>query len=126
MGEKEGEMTRPQSRARREAMFLEMAKQMHNELENWYDQHPTASFGELEAEVRKQRRKLMGQELALLVNGRETGFELEAPKCKQCGKAMEFEGYRKWGVNGLEGKSELERAYYVCPNCEGETFFPPG
>lgn len=119
-------MTRPQSRARREAMFLEMAKKMHGELEDWYDQHPDASFGELEGEVRKQRRKLMGQELGILVNGRATGFELEAPKCKKCDQAMEFEGYRPWGVNGLEGESKLERAYYVCPECEGETFFPPG
>jgi hypothetical protein len=26
----------------------------------------------------------------------------------------------------LEGDTELERAYYVCPKCEGETIFPPG
>lgn len=119
-------MTRLQSRARREATFLEAAKKMHQELEAWYDQHPHASFGEIEAEVRCQRRALMGHELELLINGRETGFEVAAPKCKQCGKAMEFEGYRKWGVHGLEGDSVLERAYYVCPECHGETLFPPG
>lgn len=119
-------MTRTQSRARREALFLEAARKMHKELEEWYDRHPRATFGELEAEVRRKRRKLMGQELEILINGRDSGFELEAPKCKKCGKAMEFEGYRKWGVHGLEGESELERAYYVCPECEGETIFPPG
>jgi hypothetical protein len=117
-------MTRLQSRARREAAFLEVAKQMHQELEGWYDQHPAASFGEIEAEVRKKRRELMGRELELLINGRETGFAFESPLCPRCRQAMEFEGYRKWGVHGLEGDSVLERAYYVCPECVGETLFP--
>ena len=119
-------MPRLQSRAHREAAFLEIAKQMHQELEAWYDQPPEASFGELEAEVRKKRRTLMGRELEVLINGRDTGFAMEPPKCSQCGQAMEFEGYRRWGVQGLEGDSVLERAYYVCPHCEGETLFPPG
>ena len=114
------------SRAQRQAAFMETAQQMYEKLEKWYDGHPEASFGEIEMEVRKQRRELMGETLEVLVNGRDSGFQLEAPKCPKCGKAMEFEGYRKWRVNGLEGDSELERAYYVCPECSGETIFPPG
>jgi hypothetical protein len=39
---------------------------------------------------------------------------------------MRFEGYRRWKVHGLEGDTELERAYYVCLECPGETIFPPG
>lgn len=119
-------MNRPQSRARREAAFMKEAKRMYEQLEDWYDKHPEASFGEIEAEARKRRRELMGRTLAQLVNGRDVGMEIEAPHCEQCGEEMEFEGYRKWGLHGLEGDSELERAYYVCPYCEGETIFPPG
>lgn len=119
-------MSRPQSRARRAAAFLEEAKRMYEELEEWYDEHPGASFGEIEAEARMRRRELMGKVLGQLVNGRDTGAQVELPKCKQCGKEMEFEGYREWGIHGLEGDTRLERAYYVCPNCEGETLFPPG
>jgi len=119
-------MSRPQSRARRQAAFLEEAKQMYEQLEAWYDEHPEASFGEIEAEARKRRRALMGKALAQLVNGRDTGAQVELPRCKQCGEEMEFEGYRAWRIHGLEGDSILERAYYVCPNCEGETLFPPG
>jgi len=37
---------------------------------------------------------------------------------------MEFQRYRGWTIYGLEGDTELERAYYVCPNCPGETLFP--
>jgi len=119
-------MTRTISRARREAAFIENAKKMYEELENWYDANPEASFGEIEAEARQQRRELMGVGLAILVNGRNTGFQIEAPKCKKCGGGMEFTDYRPWEIHGLEGDSRLERAYYVCPNCKGETVFPPG
>lgn len=119
-------MSRPQSRDRRQAAFMEEAKQMYEQLEDGYDEHPQASFGELEAEARKRRRELMGKVLAQLVNGRDTGAQVELPKCKQCGEGMELEGYRKWRIHGLEGDSVVERAYYVCPNCEGETLFPPG
>ena len=108
-------MSRPQSRARRQAAFMEEAKRMYDQLEEWYDAHPQASFGEIEAKA-----------LAQLVNGRDTGAQVELPTCKQCGRKMKFEGYRKWSIHGLEGDSTVERAYYVCPNCNGETLFPPG
>jgi len=119
-------MSRPQSRSRRQAAFMEEAKRMHDQLEDWYDAHPQASFGEIEEEARKRRRELMGKALAQLVNGRDTGAQLELPRCKKCEQKMEFEGYRDWSIHGLEGDSTLERAYYVCPNCKGETIFPPG
>ena len=118
-------MTRRQSRSSREAAFIEEAKKAYDNLENWYEANPDASFGEIEVEARKQRRELMGNGLAILVNGRDTGFQLEAPKCEKCGCEMEFKGYREWGVHGLEGDSTLERAYYVCPDCKGDAIFPP-
>ena len=114
------------SRAQREAAFLEKAAQMYGVLEDWYDQHPEASFGEIEAEARRLRRDLMGEGLAVLINGRDTGYELQSPPCSVCAQAMEFKGQRRWGISGLEGETRLMRAYYVCPECEGETFFPPG
>jgi len=119
-------MYRQMSRAQREAVFLEKAAQMYAVLEDWYDQHPKASFGEIEAEARRVRHELMGEGLAVLINGRDTGHELEAPLCSVCGHAMEYKGHRRWGISGLEGETTLMRAYYVCPECEGETLFPPG
>lgn len=119
-------MTRRLSQSRRRARFLEAAGQMYDQLEAWYDEHPEASFGEIEAEVRKRRRELMGTGIEVLVNGRDSGYQVEAPPCQQCGRSLDFEGYRKWAVHGLEGDAVLERAYYVCPECQGETVFPPG
>ncbi len=117
-------MSRPQSRIRRKAAFMKEAERMYEQLEDWYDKHPEASFGEIEAEARKRRRELMGKTIEQVVNGRDTGVQVEAPQCQGCGGEMEFEGYCEWGIHGLEGDSRLERAYYVCPNCKGQSFFP--
>jgi hypothetical protein len=119
-------MSQVLSRAQRRAAFTEAAVQMFERLEDWYDQHPDATFGEIEAESRRQRRQLMGQALGILINGRDTGFQLEAPSCQKCEQPLEFERYRRWTVRGLEGDTALSRAYYVCPRCSGETLFPPG
>jgi len=119
-------MSRQQSRAQREAAFVKLATDLHTQLEDWYDQHPAASFGEIEQEARRLRREFMGPGLAVVINGRGTGFQLEAPACRQCGESMQFVGYRPWRVAGLEGETELERAYYVCRECQAQTFFPPG
>ena len=119
-------MTRKLSRESRRAAYMEKAGEMFDRLEGWYDEHLEASFGEIEAESRKQRRELMGEALGILVNGRDTGMRIEAPGCQGCGQAMDFEGYRSWEVHGLEGDTVLERAYYVCPECKGETVFPTG
>ena len=115
------------SKAQRKAAFMELAEETYEELEAWYDAHPAASFEEIEAEARQKRRELMGAGLAILVNGRDSGYQLEGQVCAQCGAQMEYKGAqyaRK--IRGLEGDTCLERAYYVCPQCSGETIFPPG
>ena len=119
-------MYRNVSRAQREAVFLELAARMYNRLEDWYDEHPEASFGEIEEAARRLRREMMGKTLTVLINGRESGYQAEAPKCEGCEQAMEFKDYHGWTIHGLEGDTRLERAYYVCPDCQGQTVFPPG
>ena len=44
-------MTHAMSRAQRRAAFLERVIQMFEALEDWYDEHADASFGEIEAEA---------------------------------------------------------------------------
>jgi hypothetical protein len=119
-------MPRKQSRTQRKAEFLKAAEALYEQVEDWYDAHPDASFEELEAEMRRRRRGLMGQALATLIVGRDNGFAVAPPRCPQCGQAMQFEDYRPWTVKGLEGDSPLERAYYTCPSCVEQGFSPSG
>ena len=119
-------MSRRMLRSRRRETFLATASEMYDGLEKWYDEHPEATYGEIELEVRRRRRKLMGRGLEILINGRDTGYQVKGVACEKCGTRMEFKGYPPWTVSGLEGDARLERAYYVCPECDGETIFPPG
>lgn len=119
-------MTRQMSRAQRREACMQVAEEMIGRLEAWYDTHPDASFGEIEQQARQERREFMGQVLEIVVNGRDTGFCLQLPRCECCKAEMEFKDYRAWTIYGLEGDTKLERAYYVCPDCEGQTLFPPG
>ena len=119
-------MARRMSRQQRKGSFLAAASEIYDSLEEWYDAHPEATFGEIEEEARRLRRELMGEALAVLINGRDTGHQLEAPECEECGGEMTFKGHHSWGISGLEGETRLMRAYYSCPECEGETLFPPG
>ena len=119
-------MAPTQSLSQRKAAFLQAASEMSERLEGWYDAHPAATFEEIEQELRQQRRELMGGALATLIVGRDSGYQASAPPCPQCGQLLAFEGYRPWTVKGLEGDSVLDRAYYVCPACAGQTFPPSG
>lgn len=119
-------MAPTKSRSQRKAAFLQAADEMYERLEAWYDAHPAATFEELEQELRPQRRALMGDALATLIVGRDSGYQPSAPPCPQCGQPLTLEGYRPWTVKGLEGDSVLERAYYVCPACAGAAFSPSG
>lgn len=118
-------MVRRLSRAQRKAEFLRQASVAFEELERWYEEHPEATFAQIEQKAREKRRELMGKTLEVLINGHTTGAEGEVPHCRQCGAEMELHGYCTKQVRGLEGDSVLDRAYYVCPPC-GETLFPPG
>ena len=119
-------MSRLQSREQRKAAFLEAANRLYDDLEDWYDQHPQASFGTIEGEARRLRRRLMGSTLQTLINGRDRGYQLEPPVCSGCGRPMKFERYGAKQIYGLEGDTELERAYYTCHVCQQQTLFPPG
>ena len=118
-------MSRPMSRTARKVAFMKQAEEMFEELEDWYDQNQAATFEEIETRARQARRKMMGESLEVMINGRDVGKTEEAPTCEKCNQAMAFKDYRPKMIYGLEGETKLERAYYVCRVCEKQTIFPP-
>jgi hypothetical protein len=114
------------SRVQRREQFMQRAGEMFERLESWYEAHPEATFGEIEQQAREQRRQLMGEGLEILINQRQHAVELNAPVCPQCGGVMKLHEERGKTVHGLEGRTRVERSYYVCPSGCGETVFPPG
>ena len=113
--------TRPEARDE----FLRRAAELWDEFNRWYQGHPEATFDEMEAELGKQRRAILGDFLELSLRQGDLGATPEAPSCSRCGRPMVFKGYPEKEVHGLEADVKLPRAYYVCPACEAG-FFPPG
>lgn len=114
---------RTKSEAR--AAFMGAAEHLWDAFNTWYEAHPEATFDEMEQELGRLRRVLMGDTLVLALQQGDLGASAEAPICERCGRTMEFQGYPRKGVHGLEGDSRIPRAYYLCPHCDAG-FFPPG
>lgn len=105
--------------------FLEEAGELWDRFNEWLDAHPEATFDEMEEELGRQRRAVLGGFLELSLKRGDLGAMVEAPLCKECGQPMEFKGYPDKSIHGLEVDARLPRAYYVCPSCKAG-LFPPG
>jgi hypothetical protein len=123
MSERRSSARRTSSEAR-EAL-LKRVGELWDEFNAWYDDHPEATFDEMEAELGQQRRAVLGEFVELSLQRRDLGATAEAPLCEKCGHRMIFKGYAPKKVHGLEVDADIPRAYYVCPDCE-VGFFPPG
>ena len=85
----------------------------------WRQQHPTATFREIEAEVDKRLSVLRARMLSDAAIGR-------VARCPACGARLEQNGKKKRKLQTRGGQEvELEREYGVCPKC-GQGIFPPG
>lgn len=111
------------SEAREE--FLRRSENLWDQFNVWYQDHPEATFDEMEAELGKQRRAILGDFLELSLRQGDLGATPEAPFCEHCGKPMRFKGYPQKNIHGLEADAKIPRAYYVCPTCK-VGLFPPG
>ncbi len=120
------QMSKKMTRQERKAAFLKEAEHLFDNMETWYEQNPTATFEEIEGQLRPQRRVLMGEGIKRWVNGGEEG-EAAPVLCPECGAKMRYKGMVAKTIIGLEGDTTLDRGYYTCPNqCEGTAFFPSG
>jgi hypothetical protein len=85
-------MARRMRREERKAAFLRKAEAMFEEMEAWYDEHPAATFGEIEAEARQQRRGADGR------GARSAG---QRAGCGQRGRGAGMSEVR--GEDGIQG-----------------------
>jgi hypothetical protein len=107
------------------AKFTERAEELWEDFNDWYKDNPEATFDEIEAELGKRRREVMGELVELSLRQGDLGAGVDPPNCKECARPMAFHGYRKKKVQGLEVDAEIPRAYYYCSTC-GVGLFPPG
>ena len=98
---------------------------MWDEFDAWYEAHPEATFDEIDEHLGQRRRAVLGELLELRLRQGDLGATPEAPRCRRCGKAMEFKGYLPKSVQGIDVEAEISRAYFHCPACK-EGVFPPG
>jgi YgiT-type zinc finger domain-containing protein len=94
----------------------------------WRQQNPKASFEEIEGELDRRLSVLRARMLAdLAIASASTEWKIgpEAPKCPNCGAALQPNGKKKRKLQTRGGRGvELEREYGVCPQC-GQGIFPP-
>jgi hypothetical protein len=100
-------------------------ERMWEELHQWREKHPGASFDEIAAQVTPRRRAIMGQLLVQLACQHGDGTVVEELACPECGQPMSYKGTPSREVEHLEGGLAIVRAYYYCAHCESG-LFPPG
>ena len=107
----------------------EMSVEMNAGIAEWREQHPRATFREIEAEIDRRLDGLRARMLSDTANVSASAAWVEGPEgpmCPHCGVKLAGKGRRrrKLQVRG-ENEVELERKYGVCPEC-GQGIFPPG
>jgi hypothetical protein len=65
------------------------------------------------------------EERVLAYLAQEEGQAEVEPVCKECGRRMRSRGKRKKQLVTEAGEIQIERGYYICPQC-GKRAFPPG
>ncbi len=118
-------MSQRKSEERKRAEFLEAAASMYDELVDWREEHPEASFDEIASAVGVERRQLMGQLLEGLATQHAAEVEALEVMCPACQEKSEGKGQQERAVNHREGDVSFRRGYRYCQQC-GSGFFPPG
>jgi DNA-directed RNA polymerase subunit RPC12/RpoP len=120
---KRSKARRTQSQAAEE--FSRAAQELWTRFNVWHNEHPDATFDDMDDFLGEEGRDLMGKALELRLRQGDLGAKAEGQRCSRCGREMRFKGYPEKTVHGLKVDSDIPRAYYHCPACEAG-LFPPG
>ena len=106
-----------------------MGEEIITGMAEWRQQHPRATFREIEEEVDRRLSVLRAKMLSdAAVRSAQTEWEAGGQEvvCPNCGKPLEKKGKKKRRLQTRGGQEvELEREYGICPGC-GQGIFPPG
>jgi RNase P subunit RPR2 len=100
-------------------------------MKEWRQQHPKATFREIEEAVDERLARLRAGMLEDLARMSSQADWIQSPKeqrptCEQCGTPLVSRGKQKRRLQTTGGQQvELERGYGTCPQC-GQGIFPPG
>ena len=106
-----------------------MSEEIMSGMAEWRQQHPKATFREIEAEVDKRLavlRAKMISDAAMSSAQAEWEGRVGDVVCPTCGTKLERKGKKKRKLSTRGGQEvEIEREYGFCPKC-GQGIFPPG
>lgn len=105
-----------------------MSEEVISGMAEWRQQHPKATFREIEEEVDKRLcvlRVRMISDAAISSAQAEWEQGSREAVCPNCGAKLVKKGKKKRKLQTRGGQEvELEREYGVCPRC-GQGIFPP-
>ena len=114
----------------RQETWQELGLAILTGMREWRQQHPKATFGEIEAALDERLSQLRAQMLQDLAEVRTAAHwnhlpEPNAPPCPTCGTPLVARGQHTRRIQTTGGRAvELERPYGTCPS-GGAGFFPP-
>lgn len=95
----------------------------------WRQEHPHASFDEIEDAITQRMRPLREQVLTDIIHtSTQTAFGegTERPVCPTCGSRLQAKGRKRRTIVTHQGETiSLERTGGHCPRCNAG-LFPPG
>jgi hypothetical protein len=114
-----------------EPQWQAVADDVFTGMKRWRDEHPRASWAEIEAALDEGLAILRGHMLEDAVQASPSADfrgvpAAERPRCPECGGALVATGQKQRRLTAAhERPITLERTAGRCPACETE-FFPPG
>jgi DNA-directed RNA polymerase subunit RPC12/RpoP len=106
-----------------------LSEEIISGMAEWREQHPKATFREIEAEVDKRLGVLRARMLSdAAIRSAQTEWDGAKGEvvCPNCGERLGQKGKKKRRLQTRGGQEvELEREYGICPKC-GQGIFPPG
>jgi ribosomal protein S27AE len=114
-----------------DARWHELSEEVITGMKEWRQQHPKATFQEIETAVDERLGRLrarMLQDTALVSRAADLSAvaERDRPRCPHCGTLLEPHGQQtRTLTTHYDHPIELKRSYALCPKCAAG-LFPPG